>query len=84
MAYGDAPPVTDGKACNECRNGEQDPRYRVDPVLQPEPILSDLQHLLLKVDHAEQTVRISVRACGEEQLVGVAIHSAALSKSQRP
>jgi hypothetical protein len=84
MAYGDAAPLTDGKACNKCRNGEQDPRHRVDPVLQPEPILSDLQRLLLKVDHAEQTVCVSVRACGEEQLVGVAIHPAALAESQRP
>src|SRR5580704_13747537 len=39
---------------------------------------------LLKVDHAEQTVGVSVRACGEEQLVGVAVHSAALAESQRP
>src|SRR5580693_4433718 len=39
---------------------------------------------LLKVDHAEQTVGVSVRACGEEQLVGVAVHSAALPESQRP
>jgi len=36
---------------------------------------------LLKVDHAEQAVGISVRAGSEEQLVGLAIGFAALSES---
>src|ERR1700722_7651058 len=39
---------------------------------------------LFKVDHAEQSVGISIRARGEKQLICFAVHSAALAKCQCP
>jgi hypothetical protein len=39
---------------------------------------------LLKVDYAEQAVRILVRARGEEQLIGLSVHASASPESDRP
>ena len=60
------------------------PSGLLDPVFtRPEPG-PHIVNNLFKVDHTEQTVLVSVRTGGEEQLVGFAIHSAALTESQRP
>jgi hypothetical protein len=46
------------------------------------PDVANRWRYLLKVDHAEQAVRIKIRTRGEEQLIGVAVLSAALSEGQ--
>jgi hypothetical protein len=53
-------------------------------VTQPEPKgFQPLEWLLLEVDHAEQAVRVPVRARGKEKLVGLAAHSTS-TKGQSP
>src|SRR5579864_1412586 len=48
------------------------------------PNVSNGWQYLLKVDHTEQAVRISVRASGEEQLIGFSVHASAFPEGQRP